>query len=520
MYDLLLRGGTVHDGLGSRGIRADVAVSGDRVVAVGTELGAARRVLDVDGLAVAPGFLDAHSHSDLVPFLADPQPFKLQQGVTTEVVGNCGFSFAPLSPAAVEVAGLLFRELTGDAGVRPRDFAGYLDEAQAAGPTNHLTPLVGHNTLRITANGMDEMLLPGALDEMCRLADEAFAAGAVGLSSGLIYPPGCFGDTAELVALARVAHRWNRPYTTHMRNEDAALGEALDEAIEIARRARVRLQVSHCKAAGRAQHGSAGMLLGKLHAARLSGVDVRGDQYPYLAGATFLGALLPGAAHLGGPAQMQARLGDPVQRSSIRAHAEAGGVNGGLWSQVSPADVLVTGHTARGVGLTLDQVAAGGHPWDALCDLLVEDPGAGMVVTMMAEEDVREIMADPLISIGSDNGVPIGLSHPRTWGCFPRVLGEYVREQGVLTLPEAIRKMTSAVADQFGLVGRGYLGPGAVADVAVFDPSVVGHAGTYLEPSVAPTGIRYVLLEGHLVIDDGTFTGERRGRMLRGPRAD
>jgi N-acyl-D-aspartate/D-glutamate deacylase len=518
-YDVVLRGGTVHDGLGSPGIRADVAIRADRVAAVGIDLGAARRVVDVDGLVVAPGFLDAHSHSDLVPFMTEPQPFKLRQGVTTEIVGNCGFSFAPLSPAALDVAGLLFRELTGDAGLQARDFAGYLADAQAAGPTNHLAALVGHNTLRITANGMAEMLLPGGLDEMCRLADEAFAAGAVGLSSGLIYPPGCFGDTAELVALARVAHRWNRPYTTHMRNEDAALGEALDEAITIAQAARVRLQVSHCKVAGRAQHGGAAMLLGKLHAARLAGVDVRGDQYPYRAGSTFLGALLPGAAHLGGPSAMQVRLGDPVQRAGLRAVAEdpAVTVNGGLWRQVSPEDVLVTGHATRAdaVGRTLAAVAGPDDPWQALCDLLVADPGAGMVVTMMAEEDVRAIMADPLIGIGSDNGVPVGLAHPRTWGCFPRVLGEYVRELGVLSLPAAIRKMTSAVADQFGLAGRGYLGSGAVADITVFDPERVGHDGSYLNPSVDPTGIPYVLLAGQVVIDAGEFTGERAGQVLR-----
>ncbi|MFD0592818.1 hypothetical protein ACFQZ4_09880 [Catellatospora coxensis] len=196
----------------------------------------------------------------------------------------------------------------------PRDFAGYLADIAAAGPTNHIAAMVGHNTLRAYANGMDERLRPGALEQMCRLADEAFAAGAVGLSSGLIYPPGSYGDTAELVALARVAHRWNRPYTTHLRNEDDRLAEALDEAIAIATQARVRLQVSHCKVAGKANHGGGKALLAKLHAARLAGVDVRGDQYPYRAGGTFLNALLPGAALVGGTEAMRARLADPAER--------------------------------------------------------------------------------------------------------------------------------------------------------------------------------------------------------------
>lgn len=520
MFDLVLRRGVVHDGLGSPGVPADVAVENGRVVTIGQDLGRARRTIDVDGLAVAPGFLDPHSHSDLVPFLDQPQPFKLRQGVTTEIVGNCGFSFAPLDEKAIDVAGDMFRELTGDVALQPRDFAAYLAAVEAAGPTNHLAALVGHNTLRITANAMVADLRDGALEQMCRLADASFAAGAIGLSSGLIYPPGCYGDTAELIALARVAHRWNRPYTTHMRNEDAALGAALDEAIDIARQARVRLQVSHCKVAGRAQHGNAAMLLDKLHTARMSGVDVRGDQYPYLAGGTFLGALLPGEAHVGGPEQLRVRLGDHASRAALCVIAEDASmsVNGGLWRQVEPTDVLITKHATRpdAVGRTLGEVAGVQDAWSVLCDLLVADPGASMVLTMMAEHDVRTIMRDPLVGIGSDNGMPTEYGHPRTWGCFPRVLGEYVRELGVLSLPEAVRKMTSAVADQFGLAGRGFLGPGAVADIAVFDPVTVGHAGTYAAPDARPTGIPYVVLAGSLIIDDGEFTGERRGRVLRG----
>ena len=520
MHDLLLHGGTVHDGLGTPGLTADVAISGDTVTAIGQELGPARRVIDVTGLAVAPGFLDPHCHSDLVPFFDEPQPFKLRQGVTTEIVGNCGFSFAPLDAAAIEAAGPLLNDLTGEVRLRPRSFAEYFADVAAAGPTNHIAALVGHNTLRITANGMDAVLSDGALERMCRLADEAFAAGAIGLSSGLIYPPGCFGDTAELVALARVAHRWNRPYTTHMRNEDAALGEALDEAIEVARLARVRLQVSHCKVAGRAYHGAAGMLLGKLHEARRNGVDVRGDQYPYRAGATFLGAMLPGAAHIGGPARLQERLADPAERAALRALAGDSSVtvNVGFWRHAEPGDVLITSHGSRPelVGRTLAEASGEADAWETLCELLRADPGAGMVITLMAEEDVRVIMADPLVGIGSDNGEPTGFGHPRTWGCFPQLLGEYVRENRILSLPEAIRKMTSATADQFGLAGRGYLGRGAIADIAVFDPATVGHPGTYAQPDAAPTGIPYVLLAGHVVIDGGEFTGERRGAVLRG----
>ncbi|MFG1945892.1 amidohydrolase family protein [Nonomuraea sp. NPDC048826] len=509
MIDLVVRGGTVHDGLGSPGVTADVAVDGGRVVAVGRDLGAARRVLDVTGLIVAPGFVDAHAHSDLVPLMPDAQPFKLLQGVTTEINGNCGYSYAPDATRVEELTGVSVPDWT---------FAAYLSAISEAGPTNHMATLVGHSTLRGAVAGFRPELAPGELARMCELAAEAFEAGACGLSSGLIYPPGSFGDTDELVELARVAHRYGVPYTTHLRDEGSAVGRALDEAIEIARRARVRLQVSHCKVAGRPNHGRAGMLLAKLREARVSGVDVRGDQYPYTAGSTVLAALLPPSALAGGG--VRDLLGSPAERARLRALAEAGGTGAGLWQDTTPAGVLVTSHTgdSRGdqiVGFTLADLAAGGDPWETLCDLVAADPAAQMVIEMMAEEDVVEIMADPLIGIGSDNGPPTGLEHPRTWGCFPRFLGAYVRERQVVGWPEAIRKATSATADQFGLRGRGWLGPGAYADVCVFDPAEVGHAGTYAAPAATPSGIVHVLLEGHVVVESGQFAGERRGRVLR-----
>ncbi|WP_412538426.1 D-aminoacylase [Longispora sp. K20-0274] len=514
MHDLILRGGTVHDGLGGTARHADVAVTDGHVAAIGTDLGTAHRVIDVPGMVVAPGFVDPHSHSDMVPLMAEPQPFKLLQGVTTEIAGNCGFSFAPLDGAGADHARDLLQDIAAGQAVRARDFAGYLAELDAAGPTNNIAVLVGHNTLRLAVAGMAPELRPGDLARMEALAADAFEAGAVGLSSGLIYPPGCYAPTDELVALARVAHAYGRPYATHIRNEDRSLRAALDEAVSIARQARVRLQVSHCKAAGRAQHGSASMLLSVLRAARQEGVDVRGDAYPYLAGGTFLAALLPHEAHAGGTDPLRARLSDPAGRAAL--HAAATDPDGtGLWREVEPGDVLVTSHATdpRAIGRTLAQL--GGDAWHTACDLILADPSAGMVITMMAEADVRTILADPLVAIGSDNGMPYGLQHPRTWGCFPEFLGRYVRELGVVGLPEAVRKLTSAAADQFGLTGRGWLGRGAVADITVFDPATVAHGGSYLRPDVPPTGIGYVLLSGRVVVDGGTFTGVRAGRVLR-----
>jgi len=244
---------------------------------------------------------------------------------------------------------------------------------------------------------------------------------------------------------------------------------------------------------------------------------VRGAQYPYLAGGTFLNALLPAEAREGGIAEFRRRLRDPGEVSRLRARAEtATDETAGLWSQSVPDGVLVNRHAdPKAQGKTLAAIAGALDPWDTLVSLVEADPNAMMVVQIMDEDDVRTIMQDPLISIGSDNGMPIGLDHPRTWGCFPRFLGHYVRELGVVPLPEAIRKMTSSTAMQFGLTGRGWLGPGAVADIAVFDPVTVGHAGTYEQPDLLPTGIPFVVLGGTVVVDGGSFSGERAGRVLR-----
>jgi N-acyl-D-amino-acid deacylase len=501
-----------------------VAVDGGRVVAVGGDPPAGLRRIDCDGLYVSPGFVDTHAHSDLVHLLDDPQPFKLLQGVTTEVAGNCGLTFAPLDHASAPVAATLWSSLAGGVPIEPSSFAALADRLDAAAPANNLALLVGHGTLRLTANGLDEPLRPGAAARMAALAAEAFEAGAVGLSSGLIYVPGSYADTDELVALARVAARYGAVYATHMRNEGAHLEAALDEAVSVARAAGARLQVSHCKAAGRTAHGKAGRLLERLAAARLEGVDAQGDQYPYDAGATVLSALLPPSVAAGGTEAMLARLRDPAARTALRAQAERGGAGDGGWAEADPADVLLTSHRDAGLtGRTLAEVAGPRDPWETLCDLVADDPAAAIVVRLMREDDVRQIMASPIVGVGSDNGPPAsrsagqtpGLEHPRTWGCFPRLLGRYVRELGLLTWEQAIRKATWLGARQFRLDGRGLLVEGAVADVCVLDPATIGHAGTYLEPDVPVTGIRHVVLGGDLVVEDGDFTGRRSGSVLR-----
>ena len=515
MHDILLRGGTVHDGFGRPGVSADVAISDGRVTAIGRELGATRRVIDVSGLAVAPGFVDPHTHSDTVPFLDEPQPFKLYQGVTTEIAGNCGYSCGPVDPATADIVSAEF-----DGSVFAT-FGDYLDAAAAAGPSNNLAVLVGHNTLRLAAGGMGAALPAGGLERMCALAADAFAAGAYGWSSGLEYVPGAYADINELIALATVSRRWNLTYATHMRSESEGLADALDEAIAVARAAGVRLQVSHCKASGHLVHGSAAMLLDKIAQARLAGIDVRADVYPYQACSTGIVALLPPQACEGGEQLLLERLRDPNQRAALRAVAEdpVNGTGVGMWREIHPEDLQILDHANPEVaGRRLAELVGDRDPWEVLCQVIITDPHASGVLHTMHDDDVTAIMANPLVSIGSDNGPPVGPNHPRTFGTFPKFLGEYVRERGVVPLGEAIRKVSSAVAAQFGLADRGWLGAGAVADVCVFDPTRIGHAGTYEKPDVRPQGVECVLLGGRVVVEKGEFTGGRHGLVLRSGR--
>jgi N-acyl-D-amino-acid deacylase len=341
---------------------------------------------------------------------------------------------------------------------------------------------------------------------MCALAEEAFSAGAVGLSTGLIYVPAMYAETDELVALARIAARWRRPYATHMRDEGARLGEA----IEIGRRSGARVQISHCKAFGAENRGKSALLLETMHRARLSGIDIRGDQYPYTASSTFLVTLLPGEASEDGVAELQSRCADPEALRVL--------VPPGMWGATTGRDTVIIAHAdATTIGRTVDDIAAARSldPFAAVCALVAEDPGSMVVEHGMHDDDVVAIMRDPLIGVGSDNGAPVGVQHPRTWGCFPEFFGRFVRDRGILAWEEAIRKATSATALQFDLAHRGTLQPGSIADICVFDPETIAHPGSYAEPDLRPVGIDHVVLAGNVVVDEHGFTGVRAGDVLR-----
>jgi len=492
----VIRGGTVYDGSGAAGIRADVGVRGDRIVEIGVIRPRGAEELDAQGLAVAPGFIDVHSHDDYAVLLEPEMRFKVLQGVTSDVVGNCGSGVVPFE------AGLIrFRRMHPGANPAPWDgFAGYLERVDAVRPSCNVAVLMGHGSLRRGAMGLEQRA-PGH-DEMERMrawVREGVEAGAVGLSTGLIYEPGRYATTEEVIALAReLGTAGGGLYATHMRNEADGLLDAVREAIRVGEEAHVPVQISHHKASGRRNWGRVRDSLRLIEEARARGVDVTADQYPYTAGSTSLFAVLQNGAFRGdSPGGLGQLDGGDVLIASAPTHPEWEG--------------------RRVVTLA----AEWGLDDEAAARRIVETEGEAcfVIVFTMDEADVKTVMAHPTTMIGSD-GVPAGgKPHPRLYGCFARVLSRYVREERVLDLPTAIHRMTGMPAAKFQLVDRGVIRPGAFADLVVFDPARIDDVATYDEPRRAPAGIRAVYVNGSTVARDGRHTGARPGRALRRGRA-
>jgi N-acyl-D-amino-acid deacylase len=491
-FDLVIRGGTVYDGTGAPGVRADVGVRADRVVACGTILTRGDDELDAEGLAVAPGFIDVHSHDDYAVVLEPEVPFKVMQGVTSEVVGNCGSGVVPFEAGLVR-----FRRIHPDADPPAwQSFAAYLERVDAVKPSCNVAALIGHGTLRRGAMGHDQRPPTAAeLDHMKAWVREGVAAGAVGLSTGLVYEPSRYAKTDEIVALAReLGGASGGLYATHMRNEADGLLDAVREAIRIGEEAGLPVQISHHKASGRRNWGRAQDSLRLIEEARARGLDVTADQYPYTAGSTSLAAVL--------------------QNGSFRSDSPGG------FGQLEGGDVLIASAPrhpeweGRMIGTLasewdVDVETAAQQVFDA------EGDACWVVVFTMDEHDVKAIMAHPTTMIGSD-GVPSGgHPHPRLYGCFARVLGRYVREEKVFDLTTAIHRMTGMPAAKFRLLDRGVIRPGAFADLVVFDPARVEDAATYGEPRRAPAGIHAVYVNGAAVVRAGRHTGARPGRALR-----
>jgi N-acyl-D-amino-acid deacylase len=522
--DLVLRGATVFDGTGAPGRALDVAIAGDRVSDIGRALPRGGEEIDLRGLALAPGFIDIHSHADMALFINPRAESRIRQGVTLEVVGQDGGSVGPWSEAEFQETRERYRERYG-AEIDFRDPAGFLGGIDSLRPAVNVATMVGNGALRGHVIGNENR--PATDAEIVRMQGslrDAINGGCVGLSSGLEYTPSGFADPGELVALASVLRGTGYPYASHMRNEDDRVIAAVEETLHVGRMAGVPVQVSHLKAQGQRNYWKQDAILALLAEAREAGVDAMFDCYPYVAYQTGLSNLFPTEMRAGGTDAFLKRLRDPVTAPRLEAACRDKVALLGDWNAVQITSAGEGTAWARGRKLGDLSAERGVDPYALTLDLLEANRGSvGMIGFGMSEENVGRLLAHPLGMMCSDGGAyaPYGsLStsspHPRGYGSFPRLLGRYVREAGVLTLEAAIHKVTGAPARRLGLPGRGTLALGNFADLVAFDPSTVADQATFEDPHRYPTGIPIVIVNGTVTIRDGEHTGQLGGRGVRG----
>jgi N-acyl-D-amino-acid deacylase len=535
LFDIIIKNGKIIDGTGNPWFKADLGIKNGKIAKIGClSSSRAEKTLDADGLIVCPGFIDMHSHSDFSVIFNPKAESTIRQGVTTLVVGNCGMSLAPVNPARED---LLMRYISpflppGEKlEIKWSTFSEYLKHQEKFGVSSNIANLVGHGTVRIAVMGFEERTpTKEELGEMKMLVAEAMEAGAFGMSTGLIYPPGIYSKTEELIELAGVVAKYGGIYTSHIRGEGTTLIEAVKEAIEIGEEGKLPIEISHHKAAGKPQWGKSEETLRLMEEARERGVEVTCDQYPYKAGMTSLVTLLPPWAHQGGMNKLLERLRSPEEREKMRRNIEEGipgwenfAASCG-WENIYVSSVKTEKNKPL-EGKNIAEIAKiMGKPdeFTALCELLLEEEGAAtMVLFMMDEEDIRRIMKHPLSMVGSDSWsvapygiLGVGKPHPRFYGTYPKILGEYVRENKTLSLEEAIRKMTSLPAQKIGLWNRGLLREGTWADIVIFNPDTVKDKATYQDPHQYPEGIEYVLVNGQIVVELGEHTGILTGKIL------
>ena len=519
MTDLLIRGGTVIDGTGGPARRADVAVRDGRIVAVGeVGTGSDARTIDASGRVVSPGFIDIHSHSDESVLINSACESAVHQGVTLVAAGNCGGASAPVLGLAAEE---LDRDLERYKLERTwTSFGEYAAAIDRSGTAINFCSFVGHGTLRMCVMGADDRApTNGELAAMQALLRASLEDGAIGLSTGLIYPPSAYGTTDEISALASVVRDHDGLYASHIRNEGDDLFAAIEENLEIGRRSGVRVQLSHHKASQKKNWGKVRESTAMIERAQAAGVDVIADQYPYTASSTGLAVTIPKWAHAGGSRALCLRLQDPAVRQRIRGEYTE---TERSWTDIVIARAV---HHPDWSGKSVAQLAASAQrdPLEWTCDALVEHDGAiDIIHHSMDEADVRYVLAKPWVCIGSDSRanapygpLSFGKPHPRSYGTFPRVLGHYARDEGVITLEDAVRKMTSLTASRLGLRDRGTVREGAWADLVVFDPDRIIDTATYDEPHRYPAGIDHVVVNGVVVTHGDETLSDRPGRFLR-----
>jgi dihydroorotase/N-acyl-D-amino-acid deacylase len=533
-FDFLMTNGRIVDGTGAPWFRADVGIVGDTITAVGTlrDAGATVRI-DATNLIVAPGFIDLLGQSEFNVLVDDRAASKVYQGVTTEVTGE-GTSIAPVNDRMIGESAPSARHF----GVAQdwRTLADYFRRLELRShPAINIATFVGAGSIRNYVVGKDDRRATASeLDSMRQLVEQAMEQGALGLSTSLQYVPDRFASTDEIVELAKVAARHGGVYFTHQRSESSRIVESLEEVFQIAERAAISAEIWHLKTAYRPNFGRMADVLGRIEAARARGLDVTADQYPYTRASNGLSSCLPLWIREGGLEKMLARLHDSAARERAKRDMNdaaattwenqwqgAGGGDGVTIASVLNPDLR------KYEGMTLTDVgkAMGKDPRDAVMDLVIADRDETSVITsIMDEADVRTALRHPLVGIGTDSGAQAedgrlseSKSHPRAWGAFPRILGHYVRDEHLLSLEEAIRKMSSKAAARVGLLDRGILRPGMRADITIFDPATIRDVSTFDDPRHYATGIKHVFVNGKRILADGVMTAERPGRPLRGP---
>ncbi len=519
MPDILLKNARIVDGSGNPWFRGDVAIEGDRIAAVGrVGESAAARTIDCRDRIVSPGFIDMHSHADVM-LLAEPRhEGKIFQGVTTDVLGQDGLSYAPVSPKTLQVLRRQLKCVTGDpdVGWDWTSIASFLDRFNRKVSVNVAFP-VPHAAVRVEVLGMENRLPTAAeLEQMQALVEQGMDDGAIGFATGLDYTPNIWSDTDELAALCAVVARRGGVYITHVRHDrgDGFL-DPIREAIEIGRRTGVRVHVSHLRGDQLGRSVTPEETLSIFDDARAAGVDISYDSYPYVRGSGLLHRQIPDWAHVGGPDEMLRRLQDPGDRRRIRVALAAQTID---WSKTT-IGAVATERNKGFEGWSIAQAAGelGKEVPDFICDILVEEDLAVSHVAhpTSTEASIGKVLAHPLATSGSD-GLCWGEGrHPRTFGSFVRVLGSYVREQQVMPLEEAVRKMTSACALRLGVRDRGLVREGLVADLAVWDDKTIAARNSYEHPLELATGVSHVLVSGQLVLDEGRHTGATPGRALK-----
>jgi len=516
-FDLLITNARIVDGTGSPAVAGSVAVRDGRIAGVGRVSGAAARTIDAHGRVVAPGFIDPHSHSDFSLLTDGNAESKIRQGVTTEVIGESG-SVAPQKPTAER---------------NWSDFAGYFSAIERGKTSVNLLSYVGLGQVREFVMGNDERApKTEELERMSRIVGDAMKQGAYGVATGLIYSPNAYAKTDELIALSRPASAAGGIYASHLRYDGEKLREGIEEAIAIGEGARIPVHVFHLKVTGAKNFGRMKEVIALVDAARKRGVEFSADQYPYVASSTGLSQTIPPWAHEGGGAKLAERLKDPATRAKIRKEMddphptwENRLISAGTWHNVQLASIRQPAYK-RYEGMRVDDAAkaAGKEPYDFVFEILIAHNGnVGCVWFIIDEGDLKLAMQQPWVSIGSDgsalatsgplrNGVP----HPRNFGTFPRVLGKYVREEHVITLEQAVHKMSGLTASQLHIADRGLIKDGLAADLVIFDPATVADRATFTDPFQYPVGIPTVIVNGRVVLDEGRHTGERPGIVIHG----